>query len=87
MDVLLTQTVLVAILDEALGGINHEHALARCCLLLIQHQDARRYARAIEQVSGQSDDGLDVTTLDDVTPDSCLGIATKQHAMRQDART
>jgi hypothetical protein len=59
VDVLRAQPVLVAVLDEALAGVDHEDALA-ARRLLVQHHDAGRDAGAVEQVGRQADDALDV---------------------------
>ena len=85
VDVLLAQAVLVAVLDEALGGVDHEHALARGGVLLVEHQDAGRDAGAVEEVGGQADDALEDAGADELLADHGLGIAAKEHAVRQDA--
>jgi hypothetical protein len=59
VDVLLAQAVLVAVLEEALAGVDHEHALAADRIFLVEHQDAGRYAGAVEEVGGQADDALE----------------------------
>ena len=50
VDVLGAEPVLVAVLDEALGGIDHEDALASMSMFLVQHKDASGDAGAVEQV-------------------------------------
>ena len=60
VDVLGAQAVLVAVLDEALGGVDHEDALAGRGVFLVQHDDAGGDAGAVEQVGRQADDALDV---------------------------
>ncbi len=78
VDVLRTQTVLVAVLDEALGGINHEDALAGVGVFLVEHDDAGRDAGAIEEVGRQTDDALDGCPIRQFAsgspPRHCLGI-------------
>jgi hypothetical protein len=59
VDVLLAQAVLVAVLDEALAGVDHEDALAGGGVFLVQHQDAGGDAGAVEQVGRQADDALE----------------------------
>ena len=55
------QAVLVrAVLLEALGGIDHEDAFAGGGVRLVEDEDARRDARAVRQIGGQADDGLEV---------------------------
>ena len=83
--VLLAQAVLVAVLDEALAGVDHEDAPARGGVLLVQHQDAGRNAGAVEQVGGQADDALEDAGAHQLLADHGLGIAAEQHAVRQDA--
>ena len=74
VDVLLAQAVLVAVLDEALGGVDHEHALAGRRVLLVEHQDASWNARAIEQVGGQADDAFqDPRNRHELPANRCLG--------------
>ena len=86
MDVLLAEAVLVAVLDEALGGIDHEDALAGVRAFLVEHDDAGGDAGAVKEVRRQADDALDVAALDEVAADGGLGIAAEQHAVREDAR-
>ena len=85
MDVLGAEAVLVAVLDEAFGGVDHEDALAGGGVLLVEHDDAGGDAGAVEEIGGQADDALDVAPADDVAADVGLGIAAEQHAVRQNA--
>jgi hypothetical protein len=86
VDVLLAKAVLVAVLDEPLGGVDHEDALAGVCPFLVEHDDAGWDACAVKQVRRQADYAFKVATLDQVAPDCGLSATTKQHTMRQDAR-
>ncbi len=89
VDVLLAQSVLVAVLDVALAGVDHEDAtlltLAGRGAGLVQHQDAGWNAGAIEQVGRQADDPFQDAGADELPSDDSLCVATKQHAVRQDA--
>ena len=85
VDVLLAQAVLVAVLDEGLGGIDHEHAPARRGVLLVEHQNAGRNAGAIKEVGRQTDDAFEDARAQQLLADHRFGIAAKQHAVRQDA--
>ena len=75
----------VAVLHEALGGIDHEDAFAGGGVFLVEHEDAGRNAGAVKEVGGQADDGLEVAGADELLADDGLGIAAKEHAMRQNA--
>jgi hypothetical protein len=75
----------LAVLDEALGGVDHEDALAGGGVLLVQHQDAGGDAGAVEQVGRQADDALEDARAHQLLADHRLGIAAEQHAVRQDA--
>jgi len=86
VDVLGAQAVLRAVLDEALGGVDHEDALAGGCVFLVEHDDAGGDARAIEEIRGQPDDGLDVAALHEVLADDGLGIAAEEDTVRENAR-
>ena len=86
MDVLGAQAVLGAVLHEAAAGVDHEDALAGVGVLLVDDDDAGGDAGAVKEVGGQADDALDVALADQVAADVGLGIATEQHAVRQDAR-
>ena len=86
VDVLLAEAVLVAVLDEALGGIDHEDAFAGVRAFLVEHDDAGGNAGAVKEVRRQADDALDDAALDEVLADGGLGIAAEQNAVRQDAR-
>ena len=85
MDVLLAQAVLVAVLNEALGGVDHEHALAAGGVLLVEHKDAGGDTGAVEEVGGQADDALEIAGADELLADHGLGIAAEEHAVGQDA--
>ena len=85
VDVLLAQAVLVAVLDEALGGVDHEDALAGGGVFLVEHHDAGGDAGAVEEVGGQADDALEVAGADELLADDGLGIAAEEDAVRQDA--
>ncbi len=58
MDVLFAQAVLVTVLDEALGGVDHEHTFAGGGVLLVEHENAGGDAGAVEEIGGQADDAL-----------------------------
>jgi len=83
VDVLRAQAVLVAVLDEALRGIDQEDALPRVRVLLVEHENARRNACAVEEVWRQADDPLHVPAPDDLAPDHPLGAAAEEDAVRQ----
>ena len=85
VDVLLAQAVLVAVLDEPLGGVDHEHALAGGGVLLVEHHDAGGDAGAVEEVGGQADDALEIAGANELLADRGLGIAAEENAMGQDA--
>ncbi len=82
VNVLLAQAVLVAVLDEALRGVDHEDAGAGDGVLLVQHEDAGGDAGAVEQVARQADDALQDAGADQFLADHRLGVAAEQHAMR-----
>jgi hypothetical protein len=77
VEVLLAEAVLRAVLLEALGGINHEDALAGGGVFLVEHDDACRDARAVKEIGGQADDGLEVAGADELLADYGLGIAAE----------
>ncbi len=81
VDVLGAETVLVAVLHEALRGVDHEDALAGMGVLLVEHDDAGRDAGAVEEVRRQADDALDVAALHDLAcgcrPRRCRGRARR----------
>ena len=58
MDILLAKAVLVAVLNEALGGVYHEDCFAGVRTFLVEQDDARRDACAEKQVRGQADNAL-----------------------------
>ena len=85
VDVLLAQAVFVAVLDEALGGVDHEDALAGGGIFLVEHQDAGGNTGAVKEVGRQADDALEVAGADELPADDGFGIAPEEDAVGQDA--
>src|ERR1017187_1039913 len=85
VDILLAEAVFRAVLPEALGGIDHEDAFADGGVLFIEHEDARRNARAIKEIRGQPDDCFEVAGTDELLTNHPLGIAPEEDAMRENA--
>ncbi len=85
LDVLLAQTVFVAVLHKSVLCINEEDTLTVDGVMFVQNKDASRYARTIEEVGRQADDALQVVTLHDVAAYGIFGVSTEEHAMGQDA--
>ena len=81
VEVLGAEAVLVAVFDEALGGIDHEDALAGGGVFLVEHEDAGRDARAVEQIRRQADDALDVAAPDDLAADGRFRAAPEEDAV------
>ena len=85
VDVLFAQAVFVAVLDEALGGVDHEDALAGGGVFLVEHQDAGGDAGAVKEVGREADDPLEVAGADELLADDGLGIAPEEYAVGKDA--
>jgi hypothetical protein len=81
-DVLVAKDVLAFAFLEVLGGVDEEDVVR--LLALLQHEDADRNARGVEEIRGQADDGVNVAVLEQLSADAFLGAATKEHAVRQD---
>ena len=84
--VLRAQPVLVAVLDEAPAGVDHEDAFAARTSRLVQHHDAGRNAGAVEQVGRQTHQRQDHALLHQLLADGAFSAAAEQHAVRQDHR-
>src|SRR5262245_14374109 len=80
MDVLRAETVLIAVLDEAFRGIDHEDALAGLGVVLVEDDDAGGNAGAIEEVGRQANDAFDVAAPDDLASDRSFSTPAKQNA-------
>ena len=85
MNVAAAQAVLISILYIAATGVDHKNAFAHTCVCFVDHHNAGRNACAIKQVCRQADDAFDETFFHQAFADLSLGIAAKQHAVRQDA--
>ena len=83
MDILAPESVLRSIFHEATGRIDHEDPSSRLGVLLIEDNDAGGDGCAVEQIGGQSDDGLDEAALDERFPNSRFG-APEEHSVRKD---
>jgi hypothetical protein len=86
VDVLLAQAILVPVFDKAPARIDDENALPSRGAFLVDNHDAGGNARAVEEVRRQADDAFDVASAHEVAPDIRFGIASKEHAVRKDAR-
>ena len=86
-DIHIAQPVLGAVLHEAAAGVDHENALTRLGILLIDNHDASGDTSAVEEVGGQADYALDVALTHQVAANVRLGVAPEQHAVWQDAGT
>ena len=86
VDVLRPQVVLRLALAVLAVGVDEQHRVARRVPRLVQHQDARRNARAVEQVARQPDHRLQVAFLDEVLARLLLLAAPEQHAVRHHRR-
>ena len=67
----------------SLGGVDHEDAFADGRVRLIEHKNARRDARAVEEIRWQTNDGLEVAGADELLADNGLDIAPEEDAMRE----
>ena len=86
VDVLRAQAVLGLDLLEVLAGVDEEDVVGVLPALL-EHEDARRDGRAVEDVGREADDRIeDVFRLDQVLADVLLGRAAKQDAVGEDGR-
>ena len=84
VDVLGAQAVLVAVLDEAFGCVDHEDAGAGGRSFLVHHNDAGGDAGAVEEVGRQADDALDQPAADQVAADVGFLVAAEEDAVGQD---
>ena len=75
VDVHTAQPVLGAVLHEATTGVDHEDALARLGILLVDNHDASGDTRAVKEVGGQADDAPDVALAHKTTAYIRLGVA------------
>src|SRR5439155_950944 len=86
VDILRAQSVLWAVLHEALARVDHEDALAGMRVLLVHDDDTGGDAGAVEEIRRQADDALDVALPHQRAADVGLGVAAEQHTMRENAR-
>jgi hypothetical protein len=86
VDVLLAETVFVAVLPKTLRGIDHEDAFASLGVLLVHEDDAGWDAGAVKEIRGQADDAFDDAALDEIPADDAFGIPAKEDAVRENAR-
>ena len=87
LDVLVLQRVLVLARLELLARVDEEHVAAVAVALCLQHQQAHRNGRAVEQVRGEADNRIEAVQVPhDVLADDLLGTAAEQHAVGQQHR-
>src|SRR5450830_1433538 len=85
MNILLTQAILGAVLDETSASVEHKDAFAARRMFLVDNNNAGRDTSAVEQVGRQADNAFDIAVANQLTADFSLSITTKQYAVRQDA--
>ena len=85
MNVAVTETVLVAVLEIAAAGVHHEDTFSGMGVLLVDDDDAGGNAGAVEEVSRETDDPLDIPLQDEILPDLRFGIAAKEDAVGKNA--
>ena len=50
MNVLMTETILIAVFHKTLTGIDNEYAFVCGCIFFVEHDDARGNTRSIKQI-------------------------------------
>ncbi len=85
-DVALPKPVLRAVLPEAPVGVDHEDAVPRGGVLLVEHDDASRDPGAVARIGGESGHPLDQAAPDQVAADGLLSVALAEHPVREDDR-
>src|SRR5690554_6756923 len=76
-----SELVVLPDFHKAFGGIDDQDI--GVVALLFQNQNDGRNARAEEDISRQSDDGVDVVALDEFLADAAFLAASEQYAVRQ----
>src|SRR5207249_11336898 len=80
-DIPFAEAILVAVLYEALGSVDHENAPTASGVLFVEDDDAGRDSCAVEQVCRKPNDAFDIAAFDDVAADLALRTATEQNAV------
>ncbi len=83
-DVLLAELILPFALIELIGCINEQNIIR--LLALLEHENADRDARGIEEIGWQADYGIDMAVFQQLGADAFFCTATKEHAMGKDDR-
>ena len=89
-DVTFAQLVVFSFLDKTLRGIDNQHVVI--VAMLFEHHDEGRNTCAKEDIGRQSDNGIDVILLNEVTTDFAfpfavfIGIATEENPVRKHNR-
>lgn len=74
VDVLRLELVLAFALLEVLGGVDEEYVVR--VLVLLEHEDADRNARRVEEFGGQADDGVEASGSTDALPCGAVAFST-----------
>ena len=77
-DVVISELVLVALMDKLLRGVDEEDV--GICLALLQHDDAGGDGDTEKQVVGQLDDSVDKVVAYQIASDFLLGTPAVEHA-------
>jgi len=83
-NVLAAELVLALSFLKVLCGVDEQHVIGFFALL--EHQDAHRDARGVEEICGQADHGVDVTVVEQLSADALFGAATEENTVGKDDR-
>lgn len=79
VDVLVRENVLALAFLEVLGGVDEEDVIG--LLASLEDEDADGNAGGVEEICGQTDDGVDMSVLEQLGANLFLGSAAEEDAM------
>ena len=82
VNILLPQTVLVAVLDKVTARVDHKYALALIRVGFVNYDNTGGNTRTVEKIGRQAYNAFDISPVNDRPSDGCLRISPEQNTVR-----
>src|SRR3989338_9442279 len=81
VNILLSQSVFIAIFDKTIASINHKDTFSGLCIFFVYDYHARWDTSTVEEIGGQSNNTFYKSISNNIFTDLCFSVTPKQDAM------